>query len=159
MQTNAVQEVFNPSMQRTLIRIGLVLLVGLTIVLTIVFAIRLFKKNQSSGQQNGNGGVNQDGTPGTPLPENIKRLADDLKEVSGWVILCDELRCNTILAIAELPDTQLRQLGGYYKSMYGQTLRETFDSFYLSGCCFKDAGKVVDAKLKNIQERVKKINI
>lgn len=159
MQNNAVQEVFNPSMQRTLIRIGLVLLVGLVIVLTVVFAIRLFRKTGSQQPTNGNGGVNQDGTPGAPLPENIKRLTDDLKEVSGWIILCDELRCNTILAIAELPDTQLRQLGGYYKSMYGQTLRETFDSFYLSGCCFKDAGKVVNAKLKNIQERVKKINI
>ncbi|MBK8968636.1 MAG: hypothetical protein IPM36_18600 [Lewinellaceae bacterium] len=165
MQSNAVQQVFNPSMQRALIRIGLALLVVLVVVLTVVFAIRLFKKTGQVQQQpqNDGGGTNPDGTPGSapgaPLPENIKRLADDLKEASGWIIMCSDLRCDTILAIAELPDTQLRQLAAHYKSMYGQTLKETFDSFYLSGCCFKDAGKVVDAKLKNIQERVKRLNI
>lgn len=162
MATNAVQEVFNPGMQKALIRIGLILAVVLVLVLAAVFAIRLFKKSTTAGgnnQQPNGGGINPDGTPGGQVPQNLKRLADDLKEAAGWVILCSDLRCDTILAIAELPDAQLSQLGAHYKSLYNTSLKETFDSFYISGCCFKDAAKVVDAKLKNIQERVKKLNI
>ncbi len=165
-QSNAIQQVFNPATQRTLLRTGLLLVIGLVIVLAVVFAIRLFKKTAAVGGsppgQTGGGGpvvTNPDGTPAPTLPQNLKRLADDLKEATGWIFMCDDLRCDTILAIAELPDAQLTQLGGHYKSLYGQTLRETFDGFYLSGCCFRDAGKVVDAKLKNIQERVKKLNV
>ena len=164
-QSNAIQQVFNPATQRTLLRTGLLLAISLVIVLAVVFAIRLFKKTAAVGGsppgQTGGGPVvtNPDGTPAPALPQNLKRLADDLKEASGWVFMCHDLRCDTILAIAELPDAQLTQLGGHYKSLYGQTLRETFDGFYLSGCCFRDAGKVVDAKLKNIQERVKKLNV
>ena len=156
---NAIQQVFNPATQRLLIRVGLFLLVGLAIALAVMFVLRLFKK--TPGNQGGNtqgGTTNQDGTPAT-MPLNLKRLADDLKESSGWSIICNSLRCDTILAIAELPDGQLVQLGVYYKSMYAQTLRETFDSFYISGCCFKDAGDVVDAKLKSIQQRVKNLGI
>ncbi|MCB0534432.1 MAG: hypothetical protein KDD14_19685 [Saprospiraceae bacterium] len=165
-QSNAIQQVFNPATQRTLLRTGLLLAIGLVIVLVVVFVIRLFKKTAavsgSPPSQNGSDGkviTNPDGTPAPALPQSLKRLADDLKEASGWIFMCDELRCDTILAMAELPDTQLAQLGGHYKSLYSQTLRETFDSFYLSGCCFRDADKVVDAKLKNIQERVKKLNV
>ena len=164
-QSNAIQQVFNPATQRTLLRIGLFLAVGLAVVLIVVFVIRLVKKSAASGStDNGNGGnngngSNPDGTPVAPLPQNLKRLADDLKQATGWTFICNELRCDTILAIAELPDAQLIQLAAYYKSMYNGTLRATFDSFYVSGCCFKDAGDVVDAKLKSIQDRVKNLNI
>ena len=166
-QPNAIQQVFNPATQRTLLRIGLFLAVGLAVTLIVVFVIRLVKKSAASGStDNGNGGnngngngSNPDGTPVAPLPQNLKRLADDLKQATGWTFICNELRCDTILAIAELPDAQLIQAAAYYKSMYGGTLRETFDSFYVSGCCFRDAGNVVDAKLKSIQDRVKNLNI
>ncbi|MBL7797923.1 MAG: hypothetical protein JNJ90_15625 [Saprospiraceae bacterium] len=164
-QPNAIQQVFNPATQRTLLRIGLFLAVGLAVTLIVVFLIRLVKKSAASGStDNGNGGnngngSNPDGTPVAPLPQNLKRLADDLKQATGWTFICNELRCDTILAIAELPDAQLIQLAAYYKSMYNGTLRATFDSFYVSGCCFKDAGDVVDAKLKSIQQRVKNLNL
>lgn len=157
---NAIRQVFNPATQRLLIRVGLFLVVGLAIALVVIFVMRLFKAptgNQSAGNNTG-GSTNQDGTPVT-MPQNLKKLADDLKESSGWSILCNSLRCDTILAMAELPDAQLTQMGAYYKAMYAKTLRETFDSFYISGCCFKDAGEVVDAKLKSIQERVKRLSI
>lgn len=159
-QSNPIQQVFNPGTQRALIRIGLFLAVGLVLVLVVVFSIRLFKKSATNGQTGkGNGnGANPDGTP-TTLPQNLKRLADDLKQATDWTFICNSLRCDTILAMAELPDTQLVQLGAYFKSMYNGTLRETFDSFYVSGCCFKDAGDVVDAKLKSIQQRVKNLNV
>ena len=166
-QPNAIQQVFNPATQRTLLRIGLFLAVGLAVTLIVVFVIRLVKKSaargstdKGNGGNNGNGsGSNPDGTPVAPLPQNLKRLADDLKQATGWTFICNELRCDTILAIAELPDAQLIQLAAYYKSMYNGTLRATFDSFYVSGCCFKDAGDVVDAKLKSIQQRVKNLNL
>ena len=166
-QPNAIQQVFNPATQRTLLRIGLFLAVGLAVTLIVVFVIRLVKKSAASGStdkgnggNNGNGsGSNPDGTPVTPLPQNLKRLADELKQTTGWTFICNDLRCDTILAIAELPDAQVIQLAAYYKSMYNGTLRATFDSFYVSGCCFKDAGNVVDAKLKSIQDRVKNLNI
>ena len=164
-QPNAIQQVFNPATQRTLLRIGLFLAVGLAVTLIVVFVIRLVKKSAASGSTDkGNGGnngngANPDGTPVAPLPQNLKRLADDLKQATGWTFICNELRCDTILAIAELPDAQLIQLAAYYKSMYGATLRATFDGFYVSGCCFRDAGNVVDAKLKSIQDRVKNLNI
>ena len=166
-QPNAIQQVFNPATQRNLLRIGLFLAVGLAVTLIVVFVIRLVKKSAASGStdkgnggNNGNGnGSNPDGTPVAPLPQNLKRLADDLKQATGWTFICNELRCDTILAMAELPDAQLIQLGGYYKSMYGATLRASFDGFYVSGCCFRDAGNVVDAKLKSIQDRVKNLNI
>ena len=164
-QPNAIQQVFNPATQRTLLRIGLFLAVGLAVTLIVVFVIRLVKKSAASGSTDkGNGGnngngSNPDGTPVAPLPQNLKRLADDLKQATGWTFICNELRCDTILAIAELPDAQLIQLAAYYKSMYNGTLRATFDSFYVSGCCFRDAGNVVDAKLKSIQDRVKNLNI
>ncbi|MCC6463232.1 MAG: hypothetical protein IT260_22375 [Saprospiraceae bacterium] len=164
-QPNAIQQVFNPATLRTLLRIGLFLAVGLAVTLIVVFVIRLVKKSaagsnptKGNGGNNGNGS-NPDGTPVAPLPQNLKRLADDLKQATGWTLICNELRCDTILAIAELPDAQLIPLAAYYKSMYGATLRATFDSFYVSGCCFKDAGDVVDAKLKSIQDRVKNLNI
>jgi hypothetical protein len=164
-QPNAIQQVFNPATQRTLLRIGLFLTVGLAVTLIVVFVIRLVKKSATIGSadkgnsgNNGNGS-NPDGTPVAPLPQNLKRLADDLKQATGWTFICNELRCDTILAIAELPDAQLIQLAAYYKSMYGGTLRATFDGFYVSGCCFKDAGDVVDAKLKSIQQRVKNLNL
>ena len=164
-QPNAIQQVFNPATQRTLLRIGLFLAVGLAVTLIVVFVIRLVKKSAASGSTDkGNGGnngngSNPDGTPVAPLPQNLKRLADDLKQATGWTFICNELRCDTILAIAELPDAQLIQLAAYYKSMYGATLRATFDGFYVSGCCFRDAGNVVDAKLKSIQQRVKNLNL
>jgi hypothetical protein len=164
-QPNAIQQVFNPATQRTLLRIGLFLAVGLAVTLIVVFVIRLVKKSAANGSTDkGNGGnngngSNPDGTPVAPLPQNLKRLADDLKQATGWTFICNELRCDTILAIAELPDAQLIQLAAYYKSMYGGTLRATFDGFYVSGCCFKDAGDVVDAKLKSIQQRVKNLNL
>ena len=164
-QPNAIQQVFNPATQRTLLRIGLFLAVGLALVLSVVFVVRLVKKSAASGSADkGNGGnngngSNPDGTPATPLPQNLKRLADELKQATGWTFICNDLRCDTILAMAELPDAQLIQLGGYYKSMYGATLRATFDGFYVSGCCLRDAGNVVDAKLKSIQDRVKNLNI
>jgi len=159
-ETNAIQQVFNQGTQKALIRVGLFLVVGLAIALAVMFVLRLFKKTPGNQAGNTPGGTttNQDGTPAT-IPLNLKRLADDLKESSGWSILCNSLRCDTILAIAEVPDTQLAQLGAYYKAMYAKTLRETFDSFYISGCCFKDAGDVVDAKLKSIQQRVKNLGI
>ena len=166
-QPNAIQQVFNPATQRTLLRIGLFLAVGLAVVLIVVFVIRLVKKSAASGStdkgnggNNGNGnGSNPDGTPVAPLPQNLKRLADELKQATGWTFICNDLRCDTILAMAELPDAQLIQLAAYYKSMYGATLRATFDSFFVSGCCFRDAAGVVDAKLKTIQARVKNLNI
>ncbi len=166
-QPNAIQQVFNPATQRTLLRIGLFLAVGLALTLIVVFVIRLVKKSAASGStdkgKGGNSGIgngsNPDGTPVAPLPQNLKRLADELKQATGWTFICNELRCDTILAIAELPDAQLIQLAAYYKSMYNGTLRATFDGFYVSGCCFKDAGDVVDAKLKSIQDRVKNLNI
>ena len=164
-QPNAIQQVFNPATQRALLRIGLFLAVGLAIVLIVVFVIRLVKKSRAGGNPdkgkgstNGNG-ANPDGTPVAPLPQNLKRLADDLKQATGWTFICNSLRCDTILAMAELPDAQLIQAAVYFKSMYGATLRATFDSFYVSGCCFRDAGNVVDAKLKSIQDRVKNLNI
>jgi hypothetical protein len=164
-QPNAIQQVFNPATQRSLLRIGLFLAVGLAVTLIVVFVVRLVKKSSTSGNADkGNGGnngngSNPDGTPVAPLPQNLKRLADDLKQATGWTFICNDLRCDTILAIAELPDAQLIQLAAYYKFMYGTSLRETFDSFYISGCCFKDAGDVVDAKLKSIQQRVKNLNL
>lgn len=166
-QPNAIQQVFNPATQRTLLRIGLFLAVGLAVTLIVVFVVRMAKKPAVSGSiDKGNGsnnssssGANPDGTPAMPLPQNLKRLADDLKQATGWTFICNDLRCDTILAMAELPDAQLIQLGGYYKSMYGATLRATFDGFFVSGCCFRDAGNVVDAKLKSIQARVKNLNI
>ena len=164
-QPNAIQQVFNPATQRTLLRIGLFLAVGLALVLIVVFVVRLVKKSAASGSADkGNGGnngngSNPDGTPATPLPQNLKRLADNLKQATGWTFICNDLRCDTILAMAELPDPQLIQLAAYYKSMYGATLRASFDGFYVSGCCFRDAGNVVDAKLKSIQDRVKNLNI
>ena len=128
-QPNAIQQVFNPATQRALLRIGLFLAVGLALVLIVVFVVRLVKKSAASGStdkgnggNNGNGsGSNPDGTPVAPLPQNLKRLADDLKQATGWTFICNELRCDTILAIAELPDAQLIQLAAYYKSMYGAT--------------------------------------
>ena len=164
--SNAFQQVFNPATQRTLLRIGLALAVALAVLLTVVFALRLFKKkttttaggNSGNGNTPGGSDTNADGTPAT-LPQHLKRLADDLRESTGWSFVCNDLRCDTILAMAELPDAQLIQLGAYYKAMYQNTLRGVFDSFYVSGCCFRDAGNVVDAKLKNIQERVKRLNI
>jgi hypothetical protein len=163
--SNAFQQVFNPATQRTLLRIGLALAVALAVLLLVVFGLRLFKKtstpagNAGSGNDPGSGSdTNADGTPAT-LPQHLKRLADDLRESTGWSFVCNDLRCDTILAMAELPDAQLIQLGAYYKAMYENTLRGVFDSFYVSGCCFRDAGNVVDAKLKNIQERVKRLNI
>lgn len=157
---NAIQQVFNPATQRLLLRVGLFLVVGLVIALVVMFVVRLFKSPEGSqgGNAQGGGATNQDGTPVT-MPQNLKKLADDLKESSGWSILCNSLRCDTILAMAELPDAQLMSMGAYYKAMYAKTLRETFDGFYISGCCFKDAGDVVDAKLKSIQERVKRLSI
>lgn len=164
-QFNAIQQVFNPATQRTLLRIGLFLAVGLAVTLIVVFVVRLAKNSAASGSADkGNGGnngngSNPDGTPVAPLPQNLKRLADDLKQASGWTFICNSLRCDTILTMAELPDAQLIQLAAYYKSMYNATLRTTFDGFYVSGCCFRDAGNVVDAKLKSIQDRVKNLNI
>ena len=164
-QPNAIQQVFNPATQRTLLRIGLFLAVGLAVTLIVVFVVRLIKKpasggNTDKGSGGGNGNAsNPDGTPVVPLPQNLKRLADDLKQATGWTFICNDLRCDTILAMAELPDAQLIQVAAYFKSMYGATLRATFDSFYVSGCCFRDAGNVVDAKLKSIQDRVKNLNI
>jgi len=134
-------------------------------VLIVVFVVRLVKKSTASGSNvddgKGNGGSipNPDGTPAPTLPQNLKRLADDLKQATGWTFICNDLRCDTILAMAELPDAQLIQLATYYKSMYGATLRATFDSFFVSGCCFRDAAGVVDAKLKSTQARVKSLNI
>lgn len=164
-QSNAIQQVFNPATQRTLLRIGLFLAVGLALTLIVVFVVRFVKKpaaSSSADTNTGNGNnsnPNPDGTPAAALPQNLKRLADDLKQATGWTFICNDLRCDTILAMAELPDAQLIQLAGYYKSMYGATLRATFDSFFVSGCCFRDAAGVVDAKLKSIQNRVKNLNI
>jgi len=166
-QSNAVQQVFNPATQRTLLRIGLFLAVALVLVLIVVFVIRMVKKSATgsdkpdtnTGTNTGSSTPNPDGTPAPTLPQNLKRLADDLKQATGWTFICNDLRCDTILAMAELPDAQLIQLAAYYKSMYGATLRATFDSFFVSGCCFRDAAGVVDAKLKSTQARVKNLNI
>ena len=165
-QRTALQQVFNPATQRTLLRLGLFLAVALAVVLIAVFVVRLVKKPAAGGKTPGgtDGAIgpilNPDGTPAAPaLPQHLKRLADDLKQATGWTFICNDLRCDTILAMAELPDTQLIQLGAYYKSMYQNTLRSTFGSFYVSGCCFRDAGSVVDAKLRSIQDRVKNLNI
>ena len=89
-QPNAIQQVFNPATQRTLLRIGLFLAVGLAVTLIVVFVIRLVKKSAANGSSDkGNGGnngngPNPDGTPVAPLPQNLKRLADDLKQATGW---------------------------------------------------------------------------
>lgn len=161
-QPNAIQQVFNPATQRALLRTGLLLTVGLVIALAVALAIRMLRKMADKGgpaNTAGGAATNPDGTPAPVLPQNLRRLADDLKQATGWTFICNNLRCDTILAMAELPDAQLVQLAAYFQSMYGQTLRNTFDGFYLSGCCLRDAGQVVDAKLKNIQERVAKLNI
>ena len=101
----------------------------------------------------------EDGYPAL-LPQNLKKLADDLKSSSGWSMLpCNSLRCDTLAGLAELPNNQLQGVALYYKTMYGATLRETFDSFYVSGCCFRDGSSVLDAKLEALQDRVKTLNI
>lgn len=159
-QTDAFQQVFTPSTQRMLLRIGLVLGVIVLLILIAGFAKRFLSKKKEEEPSTGStpfGGFDPTGTvtPGT----NIQMLADRLKKATGWVFLCSSDRCQTILALEALPNDQLIVFAKYYKSVYGQTISEVFDGFTLSGCCFEGDERVTDAKLESIQKRVRDMNI
>lgn len=161
MAQNAIQQVFDAKTQKTLLRIGLILLVLVILGISTAFVIRLFKKNDKPKGGNGNTSpINPDGTP-NPLmvSQELKNIARDLFEASGWIALCSSLRCKTLLAMSALENAQLITLGKYYKDTHGKTLHETLDSFYLSGCCLEDAPDVVDTKLEQLQNKVKTLNI
>ncbi len=156
---NAIQQVFNPNTQRILLRVGLYLGIAIVLSLIVALIIKLFKSATGSGTADTGSGVNADGTP-TTTPSNIKRLADDLKATSGWFFPpCWAKRCDTILAMAELPDSQLLQMGQYYQATYSEKMVDVFASFTFSGCCFKSAESVVEAKLTQVQERVTRLNV
>lgn len=153
---NVVQQVFNPGTQKTLVRIGLVFGVVLVLAIVVGLVIRLFKKASGGSEETG---IKPDGTPGT-MGNNLKRLADDLKNASGFLwTVCSDLRCKTLLALAELPESQLTEVSQHYQATYGSTLNQVLEGFTLSGCCFQDAPDVVDAKLEALQKRVKNMGI
>jgi hypothetical protein len=148
--------VFNPATKKLLIWIGVLLAVALVIAIVAGLVKRLFRN--IGGTDSGADDGNQDGSP--VLSKSQQRLADDLKEASGWSFTpCYELRCKTLLAIADLPEPQLTELATYYKETYGSTIGEVMDSFYVSGCCFQKAEQVVEAKLEALKGRVKKMGI
>jgi|GEM_PF-4913492 len=156
---NAIQQVFNPNTQRILLRVGLYLGIAIVLALVVALIIKLFKSATGSGTTDTGSGVNADGTPAT-TPSNIKRLADDLNATSGWFFgPCYAKRCDTILAMAELPDSQLLQMGKYYQDTYSKKMKDVFASFTFSGCCFRDAESVVEAKLAAVQQKVKALDV
>jgi len=159
MAANAIQEVFDAKTQTLLLRIGLILVVLVILGISTAFVIKLFKKD--SKKTGGNTlPVNPDGTPNPLLvSQELKNIARDLFDSSGWIALCSATRCKTLLAMAALENAQLITLGKYYKDTHGKTLLETLDSFYLSGCCLQDAPDVVDTKLEQLQNKVKTLNV
>lgn len=159
MAANAIQEVFDAKTQKLLLRIGLILVVLVVLGIAATFIIRLFKKD---GKKSGGNTLptNPDGTPNPLLvSQELKNIARDLFDASGWVLLCSSIRCKTLLAMSGLENQQLITLGKYYKDTHGKTLAETLDSFYVSGCCLEDAPDVVDTKLEQLQNKVKTLNI
>lgn len=159
---SAIQQVFDPKTNRLLIRFGIILVVAVVAGIAIAFVAKLFNQNsKKGGGSTGNtSATNPDGTP-NPLAvsEAIKKLARDLYDSSGFTVLCNSTRCQTLLAMAELENQQLITLGKYYKDAHGKTLQQTLDSFYVSGCCLQDAPDVVDAKLEQLQQKVEMLNI
>lgn len=148
--------IFNPQTKRLLIWIGILLAVALVIAIVAGLIKRLFKS--IGGGDEGSGNMDSNGNP--ILSQSQKRLADDLKEASGWSLTpCYELRCKTLQAIADLPEPQLLELATYYKQTYSTTLNDVLDSFYVSGCCFEKAEQVVEAKLEALKQRVKKMGV